>query len=95
LARFRVLCWHQIPSVVEANDDDGGRHKEQLSARFQELIDQTAMKKKLAGTDAYLEGWRRSRPESRNGSAEVVAKAIAAELEADFERIASTAIVEG
>ena len=91
MARFRILYWHQIPSVVEASDDQGARHKEQLSARFQELIDSIAMRKKLVGTDAYLEGWRRSRPEMREGEAIDVSKAVALELEAKFDEIAQNA----
>lgn len=91
MAKFRVLYWHQIPSVVEASDDLGNRCKEQLSARFQELIDSIAMRKKLVGTDAYLEGWRRSRPKERDGRAVEVAKAVAAELEATFDDIAQAA----
>ena len=91
MATFRVLYWHQIPSVVEARDDDGKTHKEQLSARFQELIDSIAMRKKLVGTDAYLEGWRRGRPEKRDGSAAEIARTVATELEATFEEIARAA----
>jgi len=91
VARFCILYWHQIPSVVEASDDQGNRYKEQLSARFQELIDSIAMRKKLAGTDAYLDGWRRSRPKEREGQAIEVAKAVAAELEATFDDIAQAA----
>lgn len=91
MASYRVLYWHQIPSVVEANDDQGNRHKEQLSARFQELIDSIAMRKKLAGTDAYLEGWRRSRPKQREGSVVEVAMSVTSELEATFNEIAEAA----
>ena len=91
MAKIRILYWHQIPSVVEASDDQGNKHKEQLSARFQELIDSIAMRKKLAGTDAYLEGWRRSRPSHREGSAVEVARAVASELEATFDEIAQGA----
>jgi len=91
MAKFRILYWHEIPSVVEASDQHGGKHKEQLSARFQELIDSIAMRKKIVGTDAYLEGWRRSRPEARDGLALEVAKAVAAEFEASFDDIAQAA----
>lgn len=91
MAKFRILYWHQIPSVVEASDDQGNRHKEQLSQRFQELIDSIAMRRKLAGTDAYLEGWNRSRPKQREGSAIDVAKAVMSELEATFDEIAQAA----
>ena len=87
VARFRILYWHEIPTVVEANDDEGNRHKEELSLRFQELVDRVAMRRKLAGTDAYLEGWRRSRPKTREGGAVDVAKTIASELEETFDEV--------
>ena len=88
MARFRILSWHEIPTVVEATDENGDRHKEELSSRFQELIDRVAMRRNLAGTDAYLEGWRRSRPQKRDGNAVEVAKTVASELEASFDEIA-------
>lgn len=91
VASYRVLYWYEIPSVVEATDDQGNRQKEQLSSRFQELIDHIAMRKKLVGTDAYLEGWRRGRPKQRDGVASEVAKTVASELEAAYEDIAQTA----
>ena len=91
VARFRILYWHQIPSVVEASDNQGNRCKQQLSARFQELIDSIAMRRKLIGTDAYLDGWRRTRPKERDGRAAEVAEAVAAELEATFDDIAQAA----
>ena len=91
MAKFRILYWHDIPSLVEATDQEGDKFKEELSARFQELIDSIAMRKKIVGTDIYLEGWRRSRPEKRDGSALEVAKAVASELEASFDTIARSA----
>lgn len=90
MARVRILYWQEIPSVVEAQDDVGGKHKESLSARFQELIDSSAMRQKLVGTDAYLEGWRRGRAKEREGTAMEAAKAVTAELEEAFEQIAQT-----
>ncbi|MGI9435817.1 MAG: virulence factor [Geminicoccaceae bacterium] len=89
MARFRILYWHQIPSVVEVRDEQGVRKKE-LSARFQELIDRVAMRKKLVGTDAYLEGWHRGRAEQRDGNADEVAQSVVAELEASYETIAAS-----
>ncbi len=90
MASFRILAWHGIPSVVEARDGAGAQ-KTMLSDRFQALIDQVAMRRGLAGTDAYLEGWQRSRPEQRQGSATDVAAAVAGELEAQFEQFSATA----
>ncbi|MGI9494066.1 MAG: virulence factor [Geminicoccaceae bacterium] len=88
MARYRILYWHHIPSVVEARDQKTV-HKEELSQRFQELIDRIAMKNRLIGTDAYLEGWRKGRAEVRAGAADEVARAVAAEIEARYEEIAS------
>jgi hypothetical protein len=88
MARVRILSWHDIPSVVEAEDGEGGKYKEPLSSRFQELIDSVAMRKKMVGTDAYLEGWRRGRPKEREGTAIEAVKAVTAELEATFDQVA-------
>ncbi|TCT12571.1 cvfA/B/C family virulence factor [Tepidamorphus gemmatus] len=91
MAKVSILSWADIPSVVEARDGEE-RHKVELSARFQELIDMAAMRRGLAGTDAYLEAWRRGRPADRPGSAREVAEAVAAELEARFETIRTDVI---
>lgn len=88
MARYRILYWHHIPSLVEATDDEQV-YKEELSPRFQELIDRVAMRSKLIGTEAYLEGWKKGRPKSKEGDAMAVGKAIAEELEADYEEIAA------
>ncbi len=50
------------------------------------------MRKGLAGTDAYLEEWRRGRRVAREGTAEEVASAVKAELEAGFRAIRATAL---
>ncbi len=91
MANYSILYWQDIPSVVEARDDDGV-HKLQLDRKFQELIDAVAMRNGLAGTDAYLEEWRRGKRLAREGSAEEVASAVKAELEAEFRAIRTTAL---
>jgi Virulence factor len=79
--------------MVEARDAEGS-HKIQLSARFQELIDMAAMRRGLAGTDQYLEEWRRGRPTNRDGDARSVAEALAAEIEARFEGYRAAVVAE-
>ena len=91
MAKWTVLCWQEIPSVVEAKDDDGS-HKVQLSQRFQELIDLVAMRRNLAGTDDYLMEWRKEAMQERDGSAHAVAEAVAAELEERYETIKDEAL---
>ena len=91
MAKYSVLYWQDIPSVVEAKDENGV-HKLQLDRKFQELVDVVAMRMGLAGTDAYLEQWRRGKRAARDGSAEAVANAVKAELEAEFGAIRASAL---
>ena len=90
MAKYTILSWQEIPSLVEATDDDG-THKIQLSQRFQALIDNVAMKRGLAGTDAYLEEWNRGEIQDRDGTAEEVVKAVSDELEAQFDDLMAAA----
>ena len=91
MAKYSILYWQDIPSVVEAKDESGV-HKLELDRKFQELIDAIAMRKGLAGTDAYLEEWRRGKRIEREGSAEEVATAVKAELETEFRTIRAAAL---
>jgi hypothetical protein len=86
MATYRLMCWQEIPTVVEAMAG-GTVHKQPLSPRFQDLIDRAAMRQGLAGTDAYLEHWKKTAPKEREGDPEAVAKAIAAEIEAGFDAL--------
>ena len=83
MARYRIIRWKDIPSLVEA-DGPGGTVRVQLSQRFQDLIDGVAMREGATESDTYLGGWTRDPDVERAGSAEDVAAAVAAELEADF-----------
>ncbi len=91
MAKWTTLCWQEIPSVVEAKDDDGS-HKVQLSLRFQELIDLVAMRRDLAGSDAYLMEWRKEDMQEHDGSGQEVAEAVAAEIEGRYETIKDEAL---
>jgi hypothetical protein len=93
MATYQVLYWQDIPSLVEAHEGPKG-YKEQLSTRFQELIDLVATKKDIVGSDAYLEEWRKGSPGQRDGAPEQVAKAIAAEFEARFDAIRAEALAK-
>ena len=55
MARFRIVHWKDIPSVVEAADDERTvRHL--LSPKFQDLIDSLAMRDSATEEEAYLAG---------------------------------------
>ena len=83
MARYQILCWKDIPSVVEATDGQQ-TEKRQLSDRFQVLIDAVAMQLGLAGTDEYLDQWEHGEEQERPGSPRDVADAVVAEIEGRF-----------
>jgi hypothetical protein len=91
VAKVQILRWQEIPSMVEARDESGAK-KVQLSDKFQALIDEAAMRRKLAGTDAYLEEWNKSKVEERDGAAADVVKQVADEIEARFIEIRDAAL---
>jgi hypothetical protein len=92
MASYQVTYWHEIPSQVDARDPGAKAHKEPLSQRFLELIDLVATKRKLGATDDYIAGWRKGEKLERPGPAVEVARAVAAEFEAQYETIRAQAI---
>ena len=93
MATYQVVYWQDIPSQVDARGG-GGTHKEMLSQRFQELIDVVAMKKNLTDSDDYINGWNKGDKQDRPGSAAEVARAVAGELEAQYDEIRRKALAQ-
>ena len=83
MARYQVLYWQAVPSLVKAFADDDTELKRQLPDFFQQEIDRRAMAEGLTGTDAYLEQWHWSEVAERPGSASDVLDAVVRELEAE------------
>lgn len=86
MARYQVLRWQEVPSVVKAFGEDGGSVSRQLDAWFQQEIDRRAMAQGLVGGDAYLEQWAWDAPVERHGGVEDTLTAVERELEAEFGR---------
>jgi Virulence factor len=91
MAEYRITSWRAIPTMVTARDDAGGTAKAALPDRFQEAVDEAAMRQGLAGSDAYLEAWVQGPWEQAEGTPDEVAGRIAAELDAAHppERLAA------
>jgi hypothetical protein len=89
VARYRIVHWKEIPSLVEAVEG-GETARVQLSQRFQDLIDALAMREGATESDAYLDGWGQGPEQDRPGSAEAVAHAVAGELEEGFQALVIT-----
>jgi hypothetical protein len=78
-----IVYWRDIPAQVRSR---AGRQRISLplSDRFQQAIDEAAMRAGKSGSDDYLEAWRTSEPFEREGGPEAAATALAAEIEAAY-----------
>ncbi|MDH3764175.1 MAG: virulence factor [Gammaproteobacteria bacterium] len=91
MAKLTTVYWRDIPAQVIAKERRDTA-KLVLSERFAEAIDKAAMRAKMAGTDAYLEHWRREVTNcGRDLQAEV--DAAAAELEQAYDDARLEALV--
>jgi len=81
MATYKVLSWQEVPSQIRAEDDTDDVTL-LMPDRFQERIDRLAAERGLGGADDYLAQWQWSEEEERDGSAQDVAEAVRAELEA-------------
>ena len=83
MATYKILYWQEVPTQIKAEDalDDV---TVQLDGRWMERIDRLAGERGLQGADDYLAQWRWSEEEDRPGSAQEVAEAVKAELEAGW-----------
>lgn len=86
MASYQILYWCDIPVQVRASEGRT-RQSASLSPRFQEAVDQAAMVVGVIDSDDYTELYVWGEPQERAGSPQEVAKAVAAELEAQYEQI--------
>ena len=84
MSRYRVLSWRGIPMQVKVNDGSARPVSRLLPSWFGEHVDRVAMRDGLYGSDAYLEQLEWSAESEREGSAEEVADAVVAELDAEW-----------
>ncbi len=89
MTEYQVTRWREIPSMVAARAGDEVV-KSELAPRFQEAIDEAAMRLSDTGADAYLAGWERTAWTSADGTPAEVLDRVAAELDAEWpaDRIA-------
>lgn len=89
MTEYQVTRWRELPSMVAARADDE-TVKSQLATRFQEAIDEAAMRLGDTGADDYLAGWERSSWTGATGTPTEVLDRVVAELEAEWpaERVA-------
>jgi hypothetical protein len=83
MAEYRITYWREIPSMVTAREGDATA-KSGLPSRFQEAIDEAAMRQGMAGSDEYLEQWHHGDWQPGEGSPDEVVSKIAGRLDAEY-----------
>jgi hypothetical protein len=94
MAEYLVMSWRELPSMVTARDGDDVV-KVSLPARFQEAIDEAAMRLGETGSDAYLAGWARGPWIAGDGDPATLAGAVAAALDERWTAEAVAAFLDG
>jgi hypothetical protein len=81
MTEYQVTRWRELPSMVAARSGDD-TVKSELAPRFQEAIDEAAMRLGDTGADDYLLGWERSPWTEAEGTPGEVLDRVVAELDA-------------
>ena len=89
MTEYQLTSWRDLPSLVVARDGENVT-KTPLAPRFQESIDEAAMRLGDTGSDDYLAGWDRSAWTTAEGTPTEVADRVVADLEEQWpaERLA-------
>ena len=97
MAEYQITYWRDLPSLVVARDgsDEQAVAKTPLPQRFQEAIDEAAMRLGDTDAEAYLAGWRRTDWSRLDGSTADVADQVAADLERQWPPEAVEAFLAG
>jgi FAD/FMN-containing dehydrogenase len=90
VAEYQITRWRELPSMVAARQGDE-LVKAELAPRFQEAIDEAAMRLGETASDEYLAGWERNPWVSAAGTPAEVLDRIAADLDAEWpaDRVAA------
>jgi hypothetical protein len=84
MAEYRITYWREIPSMVTARDG-AATAKAALPDRFQEAIDEAAMRLGMAGSDAYLEQWQHGEWLPTDGTPDEVVATVAERLDGEYD----------
>lgn len=79
----QIIFWRDIPAQVKARS---GRTRlaKPLGDRFQQAIDEAAMRSGMSGTDEYLQEWRTADALDQDGEPEAIIDRLVAQLETEY-----------
>jgi hypothetical protein len=80
MSEYQIMRWREIPSMVIAREGET-TIKVMLASRFQEAIDEAAMRLGEIDADAYTSGWNRDPWVESTESPDLLAARITSELE--------------
>ncbi len=93
MSEYQIMRWREIPSMVVARSGET-TIKIMLASRFQEAIDEAAMRLGEIDADAYTSGWNRDPWAEAEGAPDVVAARIVEELERDLSEEKLSALLD-
>ena len=93
MSEYQIMRWREIPSMVVARSGEA-TIKIMLASRFQEAIDEAAMRLGEIDADAYTAGWNRVPWVETEGAPDVVAAQIVEKLEVEFSEEKITALLD-
>ncbi|PZN80552.1 MAG: hypothetical protein DM484_09710 [Candidatus Methylumidiphilus alinenensis] len=93
MSEYQIMRWRELPSMVIARSGET-QIKVALPARFQEAIDEAAMRLGATGADDYISGWVRDPWVEAIEEPDQLAARITAELEADFSEAKIAAFLD-
>jgi len=88
-----VTSWRELPSLVTARDGED-EAKVPMAPRFQEAIDEAAMRLGDTSSDDYLTGWDRGPWLAGDGDPATLAARVVGELEAIWTADAVTTFLD-
>ena len=92
MTEYQITYWREIPSMVVARDEQG-TVKALFSARFQEAIDEVAMRLDDIASENYLAAWTQGPWLVSDNTAGETAERITEEIENEFTEAKLTDLV--
>jgi hypothetical protein len=93
MSEYQVMRWREIPSMVVVRSGET-TIKIMLASRFQEAIDEAAMRLGEIDADAYTSGWNRDPWVETEGAPDVVGARIVEELEKELSEEKLSALLD-
>ena len=93
MSEYQIMRWREIPSMVVARSGET-TIKIMLASRFQEAIDEAAMRLGEIDADAYTAGWNRDPWAQAEGAPDFVAAQIVEKLEIEFSEEKLSALID-